>query len=260
MSTNLGSIRALLIIEALSNTPEPQGINELMLNTGIPKSSLIRHLQSLCQAGFLIRLPDHLGYTLATRTLRFSANALKSTRFANSARAILKKLVIKINESCNLTILAEDSVRYLVREESSAPWSLQLYVQPNTPVPLHCTASGKLFLAHLALMEQKSYLNRLDLNAFTQNTITDVQLLKKELEHIKRQGFGIDNEEFVKGMVALAVPIFDPKQESKVLATVACHSVSARTDLSKLLSYRAVMAQAAADVAALLNQETIPKH
>lgn len=247
-----GPIRALLIVEALANSSEPLSLNELIHTTGIPKSSLIRHLHSLSQAEFIIRLPEQLGYTIGTRSLRLSANALHSTRFSRSARAILKKLVAKINESCNLTILAEDSVRYLVRVESDAPWNLQLYVQPNTPVPLHCTASGKLFLAHLALIEQKAYLHRLELKAFTKNSITDVSVLKTELETSKRQGFGIDNEEFVTGMAAIAVPIYDPKDSSKVLATVACHAVTARTSLSKLLSYRPVMAQAATEIATLL--------
>lgn len=247
-----GPIRALLIVETLANASEPLSVNELIHNTGIPKSSLIRHLRSLSEAGFIIRLPDQLGYTIGARSLRLSANALHSTHFARAARATLKKLVAKINESCNLTILAEDSVRYLVRVESDAPWSLQLYVQPNTPVPLHCTASGKLFLAHLALIEQKSYLQRLELNAFTKNTITEVSALKAELELSKRQGFGIDNEEFVTGMAAIAVPIYDPIDSSRVLATVACHAVTARTSLSKLLSYRPVMAQAATEIATLL--------
>lgn len=252
MSHTLGPIRALLIIEALAEATKPLSLNELIVKTHIPKSSLIRHLQNLCHTGFLIRLPETLGYTLASRTFKLCANALKSTQFADSARAILKKLVLKIHESCNLTILSEDSVRYLVREEDTSPWSLQLYVQPNTSVPLHCTASGKLFLAYMGLVDQQSYLKRLELKSFTANTITDANQLKKELEHIKRQGFGIDNEEFVTGMVALAVPIFDPKNPARVLATVACHAVTARTSLSKLLSYRSVMSQTATDIASLL--------
>lgn len=260
MGSTPSALRALCILETLTNSTEPLTLTELMHYSKIPKTSLLRNISLLVQAGYVIRLPGQLGYTVGARSLRLSANALRSSWFLNAARKTLKRLVQSTSEACNLTMLSEDSVQYLVREDSNAPWSLRLHVQPNAPVPLHCTASGKLFLAYLPYIEQKKYLNRLNFATYGENSITDMQRLKTELENTRRQGFGVDNEEFVTGMIAIAVPIFAATDSSQVIAAIACHAVTARTDLRKLLSYRAMMSQAATEISELLAANLSPQH
>ncbi|WP_026156909.1 IclR family transcriptional regulator [Oligella urethralis] len=256
VTTNSAATRALMIVEVLANSEEPLSLNALCAKIAIPRSTLMRNLNSLCEAGFVVRLPEQLGYTVGARSVSFCVNALRTTRFSVAARSILRRTVSKINETCNLTVLDEDSVRYLVRVENTAPWSLQLNVKPNTSVPLHCTASGKLFLSNLSHFEQSTFLKNIELTAFTDNTITDLEEFKKELAKTKRQGFGLDKEEFVTGMVALAVPVYDPYHKSRIIATVACHAVTARTCLSRLLSCRVVMEEAAEEVRELLGFNT----
>lgn len=250
-TTPPSNLRAIRIIEILALSVEPLTFSELLQQTTIPKTSLIRQLKALVQGGYITQLPAQIGYTLAPRTMHFSARALRSTHFTKAATRILQQLVEQINESCNLTVLVGDSVQYLAREESHSSWSLQLHVQPGTPVPLHCTASGKLFLANLPLIEQKNYLKRLDLTAYTPNSITNSDALKKDLDNTYRQGFGIDNEEFVQGMVAMAIPIYSPHAEHEVIAAIACHAVTARTTLSQLLRYRSLMSSTAKELSAL---------
>lgn len=252
MDSTPSALRALSIIETLTSSTEPLTLTELMRRSNIPKTSLLRNISTLVQAGYIIRLPGQLGYTIGSRSLRLSMGALRSSWFLNAARKTLKKLVQSTSEACNLTMLTEDSVQYLVREDSNAPWSLRLHVQPNVPVPLHCTASGKLFLAYLPYVEQKKYLSRLTLATYGDKSISDIAGLKAELENTRRQGFGVDNEEFVTGMIAIAVPIFASEQSSQVTAAIACHAVTSRTDLKKLLSYRSLMSQAASDISKLL--------
>lgn len=250
-------LRSLLIIEALANATKPLGLTALLELTEIPKTTLIRHLDALCNAGFIVRLPNQLGYTATSRSLVLGLKVLRSTVFINAAHSVLRKLVQAINESCNLTILFQDTVHYLAREEINLPWSLQLHVRPNATVPLHCTASGKLFLANLPLIQQKAYLNSLDLKAYTSETITDLSALKKELEITKQRGFGIDNEEFVTGMVAIAVPIYSTEDNETVIAAIACHSVAARTNLEQLLAHKNVMEKAAKKIGSLLSHNKL---
>lgn len=247
------SIRVLLIMEALASAGQPLSFTQLIQRTKIPKSSLCRQVHALTLAGFITRLPGQAGYVVGGRALKLSLSSLRSSSFLIEAKKSLKKLVSCINESCNLTTLSGDSVQYLVREESELPWSLQLHVRPNVQVPLHCTASGKLFLANLPMIEQQNYLKRLELTAYTKSTITTREGLKAELENTFRQGFGIDNEEFVTGMVAIAVPVYGGLDKEELIAAVACHAVSARTDLRKLLSQRAIMQKAADDVGLIFN-------
>jgi len=255
MSQQQKVLRPLLILETLANAAEPLGLASLLQQTKIPKTTLIRHIDALCIAGFIVRLPNQLGYTVATRSLDMGLNVLRSTTFINAAQTVLKELVHRINESCNLTILVKDTVHYLAREEKNLPWNLQLHVRPNASVPLHCTASGKLFLANLPLIEQKNYLKGLQLKAYTKRTITDLPILKNELELTKQRGFGVDDEEFVTGMVAIAVPVYSPTDAETVVAAIACHSVAARTNLKQLLTHKSVMEQAAEKTSGLFIED-----
>ena len=60
---------------------------------------------------------------------------------------MLRQLVAEVGESCNLTALAGAEVMYLDRVETAFP--LRMELRPGSRVPLHCSASGKLFLASM---------------------------------------------------------------------------------------------------------------
>lgn len=75
--------------------------------------------------------------------------------------------------------------------------------------PMWCTATGKLYLSQLPISNRRKMLQSLPLSKFTKNTIVDIDTLNAELDHIAKTGIGIDNEEFISEMVAVAVPILD---------------------------------------------------
>src|SRR5690606_8807097 len=127
---------------------------------------------------------------------------------------------------------------------------LQLHLRTGAHVPLHCTASGKLFLAMMPDVHRKCLLDTLPLPAMTPKTITDRQRLAHELGLIAQQRIGTDNEEFVRGMVAIAVPVRDDK--GRVIAAVACHAPTATHSFSDLFSFSSLMNDTAAAIGQVL--------
>jgi DNA-binding IclR family transcriptional regulator len=127
---------------------------------------------------------------------------------------------------------------------------------PGYRAPLHCTASGKLFLAEMPLPEREALLGRLTLTRNTSQTLCEVPTLMADLEQIRKQGYGVDNEEFVKGMVAVAVPVRNGN--GQCVAAVACHAPTARYDLDALLECVDAIRHAAARVAQILATEETP--
>jgi DNA-binding IclR family transcriptional regulator len=117
-------------------------------------------------------------------------------------------------------------------------------------VPLHCTASGKLFLAFMRPAEQRALLGRLDLARMTPKTITRPESLMSALLPIQAQEMGIDDEEFIVGMVAVAVPILD--REGKMIAALACHAPTAQASLQDLTEKAPFMRQAARELGLIL--------
>jgi DNA-binding IclR family transcriptional regulator len=110
-------------------------------------------------------------------------------------------------------------------------------------VPLHCTASGKLYLASLTAGKRKRLLATMELKAYTPNTITAPDILNAELDEIQREKFAKDECEFIDGMVAVAVPVTDAR--GRVAAILACHAPDVRMNIETAIGYLPAIRRAA---------------
>ncbi|MEE3214461.1 MAG: IclR family transcriptional regulator C-terminal domain-containing protein, partial [Pseudomonadota bacterium] len=105
--------------------------------------------------------------------------------------------------------------------------------------PLHCTASGKLFLALMGANQRRQLLKHLPLEAYTPYTATDADELERRLENIAANELSTDNEEFIQGMVAIAVPIYDTA--GRIQATLAIHAPRLRHTIDSLMEWAPLM-------------------
>ena len=253
-------LRALIVVEHLAAAGQPFSLSQLSARLHIPKATLARMIESLEALGYVTHIPDSRGadrgITLGPRAAQLALTMLANSTFTRSCRALLRGLVDVLGESCNLTVLDGDAVLYVERVETSEP--LRLHMQPGMRVPLHCTASGKLFLSQMAPTERALFLARMPLKAHTYRTFTDATLLGAELDRLASRGLGIDNEEFVRGMVAVAVPVRKPGG-SGVLASLAVHAPTARASLDDLLKNVPKIKETAARLAPLLHVDAMPQ-
>ncbi|KAF3998913.1 IclR family transcriptional regulator [Glaciimonas immobilis] len=226
-------LRVLRLIEHLAAAQHPQTLSQLSHRTGIPKATMMRTLEGLAQLGYVLRLPIDRGYLLGPAAADLALSTLKNNALMRGCRAILVDLVAAIGETCNLTIPAGSKVLYVDRVDTPEP--LRLHLPVGTLAPMHCTASGKLFMSRLPLIDQRKMLSMMVLNPLTLKTIVDVDLLAVELTRLDVRGIGIDNEEFIHGMVAIAVPVCAP--DGRTIAAVACHALTARQSLDQLMEY-----------------------
>lgn len=247
-------LRVLRVLEQLTNTMYPQTLAQLAQRTGVPKTSLTRMLREMERMSYVTRLPGDVGYVPGPRAHKLALSTIQTPHLLRACRHILGKLVAITDESCNLTALAGDTVQYLARVESPGDQRLQLHMAIGAKVPLHCTASGKLFLAFTGEPQQQKILDRLTLSALTPSTITDRTKLEAELRRTRAQRLGIDDQEFVRGMVAIAVPVMDAR--SAVIAAVACHAATAQKSLRELLEFTEPMWAASEAISALFAAET----
>ena len=95
--------------------------------------------------------------------------------------------------------------------------------------PLHCTALGKVLLAHLSTEGRKKTLGGKVLRRLTENTITDEEELEKELGKVRKQGFALDREENEKDVRCIAAPIRN--YQGKVIAAISISSPIFRLSL-----------------------------
>lgn len=230
-AAEMRGLRVLRLIEHLATANHPQTLSQLAFRTRIPKATMMRTLDSLEQLGYVLRTPIERGYVLGPAAASLALSTLRNSALMRACRTILGTLTAEIGETCNLTVPAGDEVLYVDRVDTDEP--LRLHLPPGTHVPMHCTASGKLFLSRLPVFDQRKLLSLINLKRMTPKTIVDIDLMEAELKRIEARGIGIDNEEFVRGMVAVAVPICT--HDGRTVAAVACHAPTARQSLEQLM-------------------------
>jgi IclR family acetate operon transcriptional repressor len=229
------SLRLIELLELLAGLGQPQSLAELQNLAPWPKPTLHRMLAQLEGGGLLQREPDGRRYALAGRMLRLAETTLATSAQQGVRHAVLRGLVNDIGESCNLTALSGAEVIYLDRVETAFP--LRMELRPGTRVPLHCSASGKLFLAFAPARQRQQLLDGLLLSRHTATTLTDARALEVELERIRREGYAVDDQEFVEGLNCVAVPVREPGagESSPVRCAVALQAPTARMPLAQAL-------------------------
>ncbi|MFT5706795.1 MAG: IclR family acetate operon transcriptional repressor [Oceanospirillaceae bacterium] len=248
-TSNSSIQRVLQILEIVAGARQAITATEINRHLNLPKPTIHRLCAQLVDDEFIQSRLDGRGFVCGKRLNSIALSVLSNNDFQTAQRhRILENLSNKLGETCNIAVLDGDQSLYYDRIETH--WPLRAQLQINDKVPLHCTASGKLFLSELSSVQRSRLLQRLPLARYTDNTLTSAQMLKPELSKTRKQQVGIDNEEFFKGMIAVAVPIRD--KEKRMFAALAVHAPTARLTLDKALLNIPLMRQAARDLADLM--------
>jgi DNA-binding IclR family transcriptional regulator len=198
--------------------------------------------------GFLQRELDGKRFVPGPRLNRLALSVIAGSGLRAERHAILHAVSTEIGETCNVTVPDGSEMHYVDRVETH--WPLRLQFPIGTRVPLHCTASGKLFLSSLPNARRKRLLTRLALDRRTARTLTEPATLEAALMRIRKEQLGTDDEEFVDGMVAVAVPVTDPR--GRLIATLATHAPRQRMTLEAARRHLPALRRAAAQLSELL--------
>jgi IclR family transcriptional regulator, acetate operon repressor len=248
------TLRAFGLLEHVVRAEDPLSLDELTRQCGIPKPTVYRILGLLLRGGLLQRDPSGKRYAVAPRLAAAALEVLMHSPQRARRHAILTRLVEEIGETCNFTMLDGDEVVYLDRVETSSP--VRLLMEAGSRVPLHCTASGKLFLSQLPAKTVRQLLGSGPFRRYTERTICEPGALERELGKIRRERVGRDVGEYLEGSVCLAVPVVDSK--GRVCASVAVHGPAPRMTLKRGAEFLPALRQAALAIGATLVAETTP--
>jgi DNA-binding IclR family transcriptional regulator len=241
------TMRLFSLLEVMASRDQLFSLQALVDETGLPKPTLHRMLQQLEGAGLLQRQDDGRHYSTGLRLRRLAENLLLNNSFHGAQHAVLRHLVEEIGESCNLTALSGHEVLYLDRVETAAP--LRFYLHPGSRVPAHCSASGKIFLAQMSPAQRKRLLAHVPLQAYTPKTLVTLDALEVEITRVKRDGHAFDNQEFLPGLLCVAVGVPNPHGRSNL--AVALQAPVMRMTADKALQCLPALQRAAAALAAI---------
>ncbi len=236
------TLRLFSLLEAIAAKNQLFSLSSLVEETALPKPTLHRMLQQLEAAGLVQRQGDGRHYSTGLRLRRLAENLLLNNTYHGAQHLVLRHLVDELGESCNITALAGSEVIYLDRVETAAP--LRFYLHPGSRVPAHCSASGKMFLSQMSPAQRRRLLSHAPLAAYTGKTLTDPALLEDELKQVRRDGYALDNEEFLPGLLCAAVLV--PSGAGRSNLCVAVQAPTMRLTPGKVLTLLPRLQQAAA--------------
>ena len=242
--TNLRLLRILEEVARLGVSVKP---TDLIESVGLPKPTIHRLLQTAEAEGFLQRDLDGRSFGPGDRLRALAVNTMSSERVRTARLAIMKGVAEELGETINLAVPDREGMTYLDRVETK--WPLRIQLPVGTQVPFHCTASGKMYLSSLRVSTLDGVLNAAPLDRLTDRTITNVDQLRQDISEIRKAGFSKDNEEFMSGMAAVAVPIQDA--QARLLATLSVHAPVMRCSIDQIVEYVAPLKEAAAKLSAL---------
>lgn len=199
--------RAVAILRSFSRGKPERGVNELARELGLHKSTVSRLLGTLERQGLVARNPQTGAYRLGLELIVLAAQVVEHIDLREIARPHLRELSERCQETVNLAILHEGQVMDLeqfappVRSVKNIGWV-------GRRMPPHCTAAGKVLLAHLPPDKLERFLQS-RLERLTPRTITDPERLREELRRVRVEGYAVAEEELEDGLNALAAPIHD---------------------------------------------------
>lgn len=243
------NLRLLVLLEEVARAGVPVTPSSLKDTLNLPKPTLHRLFNTAEAAGFLQRDIDGRSYGPGPRLRQLSLNTMSSQRLRTVRLAILRSVAEEIGETCNIATPDREGMIYLDRVETH--WPLRIQLPVGTQVPFYCTASGKMYLSSLRPAYFDRYLSTALLDSKTQGTITDKDALKAEIEATRKRGYSTDDEEFMEGMAAIAVPIFDDRK--RLVSTLSVHAPLQRRDLASLSKSVDTLKSAALELTNLIN-------
>jgi IclR family transcriptional regulator, acetate operon repressor len=245
--------RCFAILEHVAQSPAPVDVLDLMTTLELPKATVYRLVDSFVSRGYLAREPGRKRLLVGSRLINLAFGALAASMRNSQSHVVLHRLVHTVNETCNIGTIVNGEVMYLDRVEADH-WPLRLHFASGSRVPLHCSAIGKLFLALSPAPRRRRWLQHLELRRYIEHTIVDPAKLEAELRQIRKEEVSFDREEFLDGVVCIAVPAFS--RSGEMIAAVAIQAPQARMGIGEGRAHLPVLRRAASELAEIFQDKT----
>jgi DNA-binding IclR family transcriptional regulator len=192
------------ILELLSETKVPMGISEISKKLDLNKSSVFNAVHTLADLNILEKQPDNK-FVFGTRLYILGNRVGKRSALIQTAHPYLQM----INEKTKLSAflgLRSDRQAILI-DKADSVYGLKVSSEIGMQMPVLAGAGIKAMLSQLSDEEIDEILDRTELIRYTPYSITDRAAYKREILEVRQQGIAYDKEEYIEGMVAVAIPV-----------------------------------------------------
>jgi IclR family acetate operon transcriptional repressor len=245
---NQSLIRALTLLERLSEAPGGVNLTDLSQQLGMPPATVHRLLSTFEELDFVEQDADLGLWFVGLKTFTVGNAFLNRRDFVASARPHMHRLVEQCGETINLGVIDQGEVVFISQVESQEV--MRMIVRLGSRSPIHASGVGKALLANMSEQRVASILQLRGLARFTDHTIDNPVALREELEQVRQQGYALDDEEHAVGLRCVAAAIFD--ENGQALAAISLSGPKARIVDSRLSELGNAIRQTAVEITQVL--------
>ncbi|NTV59340.1 MAG: IclR family transcriptional regulator, partial [Deltaproteobacteria bacterium] len=190
--------------ELLAGRERPFCISEIARALGYSKSTVYNMLHTLVDLEVLEPTKEN--------TFRFGARLYalgKSAGHGSDLISTVHPYLEQINQRTGLSVFLgiRSDGHAVILDKVDSPDDIKVSSETGMRIPLLAGAGGKVLLSLLSEAEQDGLLSENKPRPFTPNSCVGRKEYKEMIKTARRDGFAFDDEEYIEGVRALAVPL-----------------------------------------------------
>ena len=207
--------KGLKVLLAFSQEKKAMTLSEVAEKTQLSRAAARRFLLTFSHLGYMIS--DGKYFSLMPKVMDLGYNYISSMDIIEIAKPFMVELSKEVEESCSIGLIENKDIVYIVQEQVSRVMTISLKV--GSRLPAHLTSMGRMILAMNEKL-QSDLFEKFEYNQLTENTISDKDTLKAELDKIKLQGYAFVDQELEVGLRAISTPIFSKNDKVNYALTI----------------------------------------
>lgn len=199
--------RAINVLSVFGHARPQLGLSEIVAAVRLPKTTVFRLLSSLVERNFCEFDSQTGKYSLGFELVRLADIRRRQTNVHDVAIPVMREIRNEVNETVILSVRSGDFRVHIDFVEGLHP--MRRMADLGVRAPLYAGAASKVLLAGMEDEDVETYLARTELTALQKTTITDKNMLWREIRAIRKRGYAESKGEIFPGGGALAAPLKD---------------------------------------------------
>lgn len=242
--------KGLKILNLFDEDQPSWSLKELTEAMQMNKTSAYRFINTFVEMDYLIKDETTKQISLGPMSIALGHRLLRASDLHQIVAPIIETACRKYNLSIDVSTFVHNAMVLVCRSEQQ---NTLTFHQPVSVQELYCTAIGKAVLAHLPAPEFDQNIDLQSFHARTENTITDRSQLLAHLAEVRNNGYSLNDEEYIRGLISIGAPIFNPVT-GQVMGGIAFDSTTVETSLTSLVdTYVSILKELATRISAMIS-------
>lgn len=200
--------RALDIVAFVADSSEEGlAVADISRMLGISKSSTLATVRTLVAHGYLRPVEPGPRYRLGMSLIRLGDLTARQFPIAEICTPVLREIAQQTRLTARAAVADEGFPLFVDRVDG--PGTIRFHTPLGRREPAHATAAGKSILSTIAHEDVRAMFRKKALPSHTENTITSIDRLLRELDNTRERGYAVDDEEDVTGVVCVGAAFFN---------------------------------------------------